>query len=231
VTHAPPTAMNRQVGPSIVLSILIVGFFAVALFQRDPPRSAHRRPSSPLDQPFTRMGTERSDPPERPPARPAPFSAPAVPSAARPASRSMAANPVVVEPVQRRDSPGTASPIKVLTAARERESQAIGLSHAAGPPQSPSLPGTTISTRTGEPPTAASSVSALRAGSARTTAIHHPRSAFTVVEANETVRDVALRVYGREHEVDLLWQANRDTLPRKDSPLPAGTLLRTPGVR
>ncbi len=34
------TAMNRQAGPSIVLSVLIVCFFAVALFQRDPPRAS-----------------------------------------------------------------------------------------------------------------------------------------------------------------------------------------------
>ena len=44
-------------------------------------------------------------------------------------------------------------------------------------------------------------------------------------------RDVALRVYGTADDVDALWRANRDALPRPDSPLSPGTLLRTPTVR
>jgi hypothetical protein len=56
-------------------------------------------------------------------------------------------------------------------------------------------------------------------------------SAFTVVEANETITDVAVRVYGTAQETDLLWRANRDTMPRQDSALSPGTLLRTPMVR
>jgi hypothetical protein len=42
---------------------------------------------------------------------------------------------------------------------------------------------------------------------------------------------VALRVYGTAEEVEVLWRANRDTMPRQDAPLSAGTLLRTPMVR
>jgi hypothetical protein len=52
-----------------------------------------------------------------------------------------------------------------------------------------------------------------------------------VVEPNETIADVALRVYGTSEDADALWRANRDTLPRLDSPLSAGTLLRTPSLR
>jgi hypothetical protein len=55
-----------------------------------------------------------------------------------------------------------------------------------------------------------------------------PRSAFTVVQAAETIEEVALRVYGTTAEADSLWRANRDALPRRDSPLVAGMLLRTP---
>jgi len=58
-----------------------------------------------------------------------------------------------------------------------------------------------------------------------------PRSAFTVVHADETIEDVALRVYGTLDESDSLWRANRDALVRKDSPLSPGMLLRTPRVR
>jgi hypothetical protein len=42
---------------------------------------------------------------------------------------------------------------------------------------------------------------------------------------------VALRVYGTADETDGLWRANRDALPRRDSPLSPGTLLRTPTIR
>jgi hypothetical protein len=55
-----------------------------------------------------------------------------------------------------------------------------------------------------------------------------PRSAFTVAKVDERIEDVALRVYGTIDESDSLWRANRDTLPRKDSPLLPGMLLRTP---
>jgi hypothetical protein len=58
-----------------------------------------------------------------------------------------------------------------------------------------------------------------------------PRSAFTVVKADETIEDVALRVYGTLDGSDSLWRANRDALPGKDSPLSPGMLLRTPRVR
>jgi hypothetical protein len=59
---------------------------------------------------------------------------------------------------------------------------------------------------------------------------HSPRFAFTVVEEGETIWDVALRVYGSTGQADTLWRANRDALARKDSPLLAGTLLRTPSL-
>jgi len=60
---------------------------------------------------------------------------------------------------------------------------------------------------------------------------HQPRSAFTVVERDETIGDVAVRIYGSIDAVDVLWRANRDFLPNKDSPLSPGTFLRTPTVR
>jgi hypothetical protein len=52
------TPMNRQVGPSIVLSVLIVCFFAVALYQRDPPRPPHGRARS--DDGVSRSGPSAS---------------------------------------------------------------------------------------------------------------------------------------------------------------------------
>jgi hypothetical protein len=55
-----------------------------------------------------------------------------------------------------------------------------------------------------------------------------PRKSFTMVAPGERLADVAQRVYGSPAAVERLWQANRDTLPNRDSPLPSGTLLRTP---
>jgi len=60
---------------------------------------------------------------------------------------------------------------------------------------------------------------------------HQPRSAFTVVERDETIGDVALRIYGSIDAVDVLWRANRDLMPNRDSALSPGTFLRTPTVR
>ncbi|WZO99509.1 hypothetical protein EP7_001116 [Isosphaeraceae bacterium EP7] len=54
------------------------------------------------------------------------------------------------------------------------------------------------------------------------------RGAFTTVEQGESLADVAERVYGDESAKERLWAVNRDELPRRDSPLKAGTLLRTP---
>lgn len=54
------------------------------------------------------------------------------------------------------------------------------------------------------------------------------RGAFAHVEPGETLADVAARVYGSAAKVDLLWRSNRDQVRSPDSPLAAGTLLRTP---
>ena len=45
---------------------------------------------------------------------------------------------------------------------------------------------------------------------------------------SETIEDVSSRVYGTPEHGDLLWRANRDTLPQRNSPLSTGMLLRTP---
>jgi nucleoid-associated protein YgaU len=55
-----------------------------------------------------------------------------------------------------------------------------------------------------------------------------PRTSFTVVLSGETLADVAARVYGSAGSIEAVWKANRDLLARIDSPLPPGTLLRTP---
>jgi hypothetical protein len=55
-----------------------------------------------------------------------------------------------------------------------------------------------------------------------------PREPFTKVEENETLKDVALRVYGTTDDMNDLWKANRDQLESSSSPLRSGMILRTP---
>ena len=55
-----------------------------------------------------------------------------------------------------------------------------------------------------------------------------PCEGFTQALEGETLRDVAIRVYGSADEAESLWRLNRDLIRRKEGILPAGTLLRTP---
>lgn len=56
------------------------------------------------------------------------------------------------------------------------------------------------------------------------------RKVATTVAPGEDLAAVARRVYGSQSPeiLDQIWQANRDQLPNRDSPITAGTLLRTP---
>jgi hypothetical protein len=51
---------------------------------------------------------------------------------------------------------------------------------------------------------------------------------FTLALEGETLRDVAIRVYGSADEAEALWRLNRDLVGKPDASLGAGTLLRTP---
>ena len=55
-----------------------------------------------------------------------------------------------------------------------------------------------------------------------------PRSPFTRVLPDETLDDVARRVYGPGANRLALWRANRDQLPTAETPVTPGMLLRTP---
>ena len=55
-----------------------------------------------------------------------------------------------------------------------------------------------------------------------------PKTPFTVVRDGESLLDVANRIYGSAQAAESLWRANRDQLAAVSSPVPRGTLLRTP---
>ncbi len=166
ITYRPPraTPMNRQVGPSIVLSVLIVCFFAVVFFEHEHPRS-------------TPLG-----------------------AAAAPRDTS-----------QHRAAPASPVPSTAEREARSTEPSTAGFT--ARDSRSPKV------------------LTAARALNSQRSAERVPRTAVTVVQANETIGDVARRVYGTSDDVDVLWCANRDALPHKDAPLVSGMVLRTPAIR
>jgi hypothetical protein len=184
--------MNRQVGPSIVLSVLIVVFFAVALFQQDaprtaaPPSGAKAGPAIASSSPaFPRRSVDRSslpvvkgDPKEASTESVSPQSRAVVHASSKKAAEI---TPAVARSIRAPAEPRTEPP-------REKLTERIG-------------------------------------------AAHQPRAAFVVVNAAETIEEVAWRVYGTNDQVDSLWRANRDALPRRDSPLTTGMVLRTPKVR
>jgi nucleoid-associated protein YgaU len=181
--------MNRQVGPSIVLSVLIVCFFAVALYQRDPPRPPRGSARSTAAGAIARSAST----PPRGPSRP--FS-----------GQSESAE--LVKPVSGRSE----VPARPIASTSDRS---IGTSHRvlARSLRAPDMGFVgPDGSRTGEPIEAA----------------RQPGSAFTIVDADETLEDVARRIYGSGAVADSLWRANRDALSRRDSQLSAGMVLRTP---
>jgi len=184
--------MNRQVGPSILLSVIIVCFFAVALYQRDPPRSPGGGSWSASADAIGRSG---SVPPRGP-------------------SRSTPGQPETVELVH------TAS------ARREIKPQPAGVTAAASLTDSKRLPA-----RSARKPGVRSNGSSGAREGVHADDLRQPGSAFTIVEADETLEDVARRVYGSGTHVESLWRANRDALSRKDAPLTGGMVLRTPIIR
>jgi hypothetical protein len=207
--------MNRQALPSIVLSVSIVCFFAVALYQRDPdPRSGAGRttPAKPEAGvgPTARAGGAGPGNASR--------------SSPTPTARSPA-DPGAL--TVRTDAPGAARGIATVggqtvndrvAGASDRERGAVASTAVIR--MASNHPGRPLGSPSGSPPVAADS---LRGAERRTN-----RTAFTVVGSNETIADVARRVYGNSEDAEALWRANRDVLPEPGSPLSPGMMLRTP---
>ena len=201
------TAMNRQVGPSIVLSVLIVCFFAVALFQRDPPRASPQQKRGVLGGVIDGSLSAQSTTPDFSSSRP-------IASTAR----------------------SKVSSVSIVSSARRSTNNSVSGRNAEGPGVGAVLNSTApsrrpASVRSPSSPIASSSTLPTARTVGRSAAARRPRSAFTVVEADETISDVALRIYGTTDEVESLWQANRESLQSRDSPISSGMLLRTPRVR
>jgi hypothetical protein len=179
--------MNEQAGPACVLSVLIVGAFAVLLHDKDRGTS----PPKPSLPSMARDNPEPRDPESARPALPATPRLETTLVAPVPKARGLESQVPRTPPAESprdRDSPGP-------------EDRVVGLENASGPPRKvPKLPKRSV----------------------------RARGDFTVVEPGETLADVAERVYGSNRAAESLWKANRDQLGTLESPLQAGTLLRTP---
>jgi hypothetical protein len=212
--------MSRQPGPSMVLSVLIVCFFAVALFQHDLPRkrsgsarSSERESSgwtSPSTPPSTRSGptrnlvvTSRSTVPDE--------------TSSKSGTRTTSS---------RVDITATASVnVSVDEHRAGRATPAnFGSNSPAGRSQQPSPRALGQQRVPAEVPRDLSRQKKITRSSS-------PRSAFTIAQPSETLEDVSFRVYGTTELADSLWQANRDTLPNRKSRLSTGMLLRTPSTQ
>ena len=201
--------MNRHAGASFTLSVLIVAFFGVVLYQPEtqsvpsPRKATAARKRSATEPPAHR-------PPPPPPTPGVPLaeaeaeSAPSPPSPLRPTSSSVTSHRLQPPRASVASAPGLAR-----------------ISSRPKTPRKPALANSTVSPtiRASEP---------LRTVSRRLPVPSKPRSAFTEAVDGESLKDVALRVYGDPNSVRTLWLANRDILNDQKSPLRAGTLLRTP---
>jgi len=206
--------MNRQIIPSMILSVLIVCFFSIVLYERDQP-GALARPSGGDAAPAATSTAASKGPDsskvvdEGPPREIKGLVKTGTPSASPADQRAPSSPAAVVE---------KAEPVRVAEAPA-----APAVTAPNGPGSVPSQ----VATRSADPVNRAKEKPASHAaGSAPASTAH--RSAFTTVKDGETLEDVTVRIYGSSDQLDLLWRANRDLLPRRDSPLSAGAVLRTP---
>ena len=224
--------MDRQVIPSMILSVLIVGFFSIVLYEPDKPKAKVSTAKSDAAPPATSapalpkvekaVAPSALDPPAAPrapvpsnsgkeqpqpdPKNPARTESAQSQTADPHGSTAPVADEQQAKPLARADAP-TVAPEKVQETAR------AGPDHAVSPPPSP--------------PTLPASKTAHEPADSAPARIMH-RSAFTTVKEGETLEDVAARIYGSLDKIDLIWKSNRDVLPQKNSRLLPGTVLRTP---
>lgn len=199
-TYFAPRAMNRQVGPSIALSVFIVCFFAVALFRHDPTRlSAGRTPKPSVSAADDSLRSARADHTSRP--------------------ANLATSSIIDRATQTNGH---------IDLAPELRSGQLAAATSDAPPSFVRTASAPLSHASKQPLTANLDS---RAGRSQSRTTRRPNSAFTVVERNEHIDDVAVRIYGSIDAVETLWRANRDVLPNKDFPLAEGTILRTPVLR
>jgi hypothetical protein len=216
--------MNQRVGPSLVYSFLIVCFFAVALFQPDGARSAGGRSRLGPNEAAARLRQGSRSGRDRGASK----------RSEQTARDGNSSTPRTIASAQPRGSSAQAGAgVALLPSPTGSAALNAHGDRSAGEPASgsPNAPVQRASARSDRGQSGTTRARAAASEVERSVGAREPRSAFTVAEHDETIDDVAVRVYGTSDKADALWRANRDTLPRKDSPLSPGMLLRTPRGR
>lgn len=196
--------MNRHVGASFTLSVLVVVFFAVILYEPEHARlparpSRHTSASTRETPPAPTPGVPISEATSAPP--PESLGQPAVASAAEPFEPPADPSPPRRFPLRSAEPRPLRSP--VARAAPRLPQPASDDLEAGTRPR-------------------------IRKTARRQSLSTVPRPAFTRVAAGESLSDVAVRVYGTPDAASTLWLVNRDLIDRRDAPLTVGMLLRTP---
>lgn len=228
--------MNRQVLPSMLLSVFIVCFFAVVLRPVEPNggRIVAETPipspsSEPIAEAPVAVGEAPQQPVEAPPPVPEPEAPPvarleSTPEAAISASPPEVATPVVAAPPARSTPPETAPVVHVAPrvvkpapAPRLDERAEIRIASTPAPRRSPPPAPTPV-------PEPEPAPEAEPAKEIEVTTIPRGEPESTVAGEGETLEDVALRVYGTRAAIATLRDANRGLAGR----LRPGALLWTP---
>ena len=220
--------MNRHVIPSMILSVLIVCFFSVMLYEREKPGAIARPGVAPVPAVPSASASQNID-------KPAASAAPA--SKAPDASEAVNERPQreIKRPAQTETPPASTAdphaqgiPAGALGKARpvavaDAPAAAAAVATREGPGSAPAP----VATRSADPASIPKEKPARPAADSSPALTAH-RSPLTTVKDGETLEDVTIRIYGSSDQLDLLWRANRDILPRRNSPLSAGAVLRTP---
>jgi hypothetical protein len=211
----------------MILSVLIVCFFSIVLYEREKPGAIARPGAEPAPAATSASTAQDVDKPAAPTVSAS--SGPDASKVVEEGSQREIKGPAQTEtpPASTANQRGQGIPAGDLEKAKP---VAVAEAPAAGAVTTREGPGSAPgreATRSADPvniPKAKPTSPAAASSPARTA----HRSPFTTVKDGETLEDVTIRIYGSADQLDLLWRANRDILPRKISPLSAGAVLRTP---
>jgi nucleoid-associated protein YgaU len=197
--------MDQHPGASITLSFALVVSFAIVFYQPEQPPAANANVNE-----AARLEPSAAIAETIPPLTPVEALPEPTPHTPTPAFAAIAPAPEVPSVPE-----GGAESIAQSGRDSERDVERAAKSTVTGDrldPGPPSGPSSKIAEETsGRPPTRLPA-----------------QDGFTTAIEGETLRDVALRVYGVADEDETLWRLNRDLLGRREGTLAAGTPLRTP---
>ena len=226
-----PRRLDPSVGASFGLSILIVGAAAVALRPaRDSSTLAVALPTETVPAPTPSPAEARVLPEQ-------PAEAPSPPSPDGPGPDIPVAATEFPDPILKDEAGGLQGPLEGSTVpapstladeGRDGTPEVRGRDVAMALPSPASKSGPRP-----DPEPRPSTIRKVSVVEANAPALplaptFRPSPGFATSQPGESLTDVAARVLGSADAAEALWRANRDQLESPESPLRAGTLLRTP---